>query len=163
VQQVTSTDTIAEGSKCTVQAEGFSAAIIDRFFRPFLGGIFFDSGLGTSSRLTSFVMRMLATVSLTTPCFHWNSNSKNNLQSQPPPCSGSDTVPLQAYAIHCMDSQEVSLTPHTVMQGANCLPEGGIGALTQQLASRLPAGAIRLGKDRGRQDLGLLHRVLHAI
>ena len=49
---------------CPTQAEGFSAAIIDRFFRPFLGGIFFDAGLGTSSRLTSFVMRMLATVRL---------------------------------------------------------------------------------------------------
>jgi hypothetical protein len=44
-----------------VQAEGFSQAIIDRFFRPFFGGIFFDTNLGTSSRLFSFVMRMLAT------------------------------------------------------------------------------------------------------
>lgn len=35
--------------------------MVDRFFRPFLGGIFFDNALGTSSRLTSFVMRMLAT------------------------------------------------------------------------------------------------------
>ncbi len=26
------------------QDEGFSEAIIDRFFRPFLGGIFFDTG-----------------------------------------------------------------------------------------------------------------------
>lgn len=43
------------------QAEGFSEAIIDRFFRPFLGGIFFDRGLGTTSRLLKFVMRMLAT------------------------------------------------------------------------------------------------------
>ncbi|KAL4854581.1 4-substituted benzoates-glutamate ligase [Chlorella vulgaris] len=44
-----------------LQSEGFSPEIIDRFFRPFLGGIFFDRGLGTSSRLFSFVMRMLAT------------------------------------------------------------------------------------------------------
>lgn len=43
------------------QAEGFSEAIIDRFFRPFLGGIFFDGRLGTSSRMFEFVMRMLAT------------------------------------------------------------------------------------------------------
>lgn len=47
-----------------VQAEGFSEAIIDRFFRPFLGGIFFDRSLGTSSRLLTFVMRMLATGAL---------------------------------------------------------------------------------------------------
>lgn len=36
---------------CAVpQAEGFSEAIIDRFFRPFLGGIFFNTQLTTSSR-----------------------------------------------------------------------------------------------------------------
>ena len=44
-----------------VQDEGFSEAIIDRFFRPFLGGIFFDTGLSVTSRLFQFVMRMLAT------------------------------------------------------------------------------------------------------
>ncbi|EFN56940.1 hypothetical protein CHLNCDRAFT_143480 [Chlorella variabilis] len=44
-----------------LQAEGFSQPIVDRFFRPFLGGIFFDRSLATSSRLFSFVMRMLAT------------------------------------------------------------------------------------------------------
>lgn len=70
-----------------LQAEGFSQAIIDRFFRPFLGGIFFNTQLTTSSRLFEFVMRMLAT-------------------------------------------------------GSNCLPAGGIGALSEQLASRLPADSI---------------------
>lgn len=40
---------------------GFSESMIDRFFRPFLGGIFFDQDLRTSSRLFEFVMRSLAT------------------------------------------------------------------------------------------------------
>ena len=44
-----------------MQAEGFSDAIIDRFFRPFLGGIFFDRNLNVTSRLFEFVMRCLAT------------------------------------------------------------------------------------------------------
>jgi phytoene dehydrogenase-like protein len=35
--------------------------MIDRFFRPFLGGIFFDRTLSVTSRLFEFVMRMLAT------------------------------------------------------------------------------------------------------
>ena len=35
--------------------------MIDRFFRPFLGGIFFDRSLSVTSRLFEFVMRMLAT------------------------------------------------------------------------------------------------------
>lgn len=44
-----------------VQENGFSEAMIDRFFRPFLGGIFFDNNLNVTSRLFRFVMRMLAT------------------------------------------------------------------------------------------------------
>lgn len=44
-----------------LQNEGFTSSMIDRFFRPFMGGIFFDRKLGTSSRLFEFVMRMLAT------------------------------------------------------------------------------------------------------
>eukprot|EP00238_Polyblepharides_amylifera_P015711 CAMPEP_0196576782 /NCGR_PEP_ID=MMETSP1081-20130531/5958_1 /TAXON_ID=36882 /ORGANISM="Pyramimonas amylifera, Strain CCMP720" /LENGTH=431 /DNA_ID=CAMNT_0041895477 /DNA_START=290 /DNA_END=1585 /DNA_ORIENTATION=+ len=39
---------------------GFSPEMIDRFFRPFLGGIFFDRQLRVTSRLLMFVMRMLA-------------------------------------------------------------------------------------------------------
>ncbi|KAI7843455.1 hypothetical protein COHA_002933 [Chlorella ohadii] len=72
-----------------LKEEGFTDAIIDRFFRPFLGGIFFDRQLGTTSRLFAFVMRMLAT-------------------------------------------------------GQNCLPADGIGAVSDQLAARLPAASIRL-------------------
>jgi len=40
---------------------GFSAAMVDRFWRPFLGGIFFDRQLRTTDRLLTFVMRCLAT------------------------------------------------------------------------------------------------------
>lgn len=72
-----------------LRSEGFSEAMIDRFFRPFLGGIFFDRQLGTTSRLFAFVMRMLAT-------------------------------------------------------GQNCLPAAGIGAVSDQLAARLPPAALRV-------------------
>jgi phytoene dehydrogenase-like protein len=44
----------------TLEAAGFSGAMIDRFFRPFLGGVFLDAGLGTSSRMFGFVFRMFA-------------------------------------------------------------------------------------------------------
>lgn len=44
-----------------LRRHGFSEEMIDRFFRPFLGGIFFDDELRTSSRLFEFVMRSLAT------------------------------------------------------------------------------------------------------
>ncbi|KAL2343768.1 hypothetical protein Fmac_005053 [Flemingia macrophylla] len=39
---------------------GFSDSIVSRFFRPFFGGIFFDTGLQTTSRLFDFVFKYLA-------------------------------------------------------------------------------------------------------
>ncbi|XAR49423.1 15-cis-phytoene desaturase [Bertholletia excelsa] len=39
---------------------GFSNSIVDRFFRPFFGGIFFDRELQTTSRLFDFVLKCLA-------------------------------------------------------------------------------------------------------
>ncbi|PWA77901.1 FAD/NAD(P)-binding oxidoreductase family protein [Artemisia annua] len=39
---------------------GFSDAMVDRFFRPFFGGIFFDNELETTSRLFDFVFKCLA-------------------------------------------------------------------------------------------------------
>ncbi len=41
-------------------AYGFSPEIVERFFRPFLGGIFLDHELTTSSRMFRFVYRMFA-------------------------------------------------------------------------------------------------------
>jgi len=38
----------------------FSAEMVDRFFRPFLGGIFFDNKLRTNAHELDFVFRMLA-------------------------------------------------------------------------------------------------------
>lgn len=40
---------------------GVSAALVDHFFRPYLGGIFLESALTTSSRMFEFVFRMMAT------------------------------------------------------------------------------------------------------
>lgn len=39
---------------------GFSPSMVDRFFRPFLGGIFFDLNLETTSRMFEFVFRMFS-------------------------------------------------------------------------------------------------------
>jgi phytoene dehydrogenase-like protein len=39
---------------------GFSTNMIDRFFRPFFGGVFLESELSTSSRMLQFVFRMFA-------------------------------------------------------------------------------------------------------
>ena len=39
---------------------GFSDPFIDHFFRPFIGGVFLDESLATSSRMFEFVFRMFA-------------------------------------------------------------------------------------------------------
>jgi len=46
---------------------GLSDVIIDRFFRPFLGGIFLEPELRTSSRMFEFVFRMFSTGNATVP------------------------------------------------------------------------------------------------
>jgi phytoene dehydrogenase-like protein len=43
-----------------LQGRGFSAGMIDRFFRPFLGGVFFDRELRVSSRMFEFGFRMFS-------------------------------------------------------------------------------------------------------
>ena len=49
-----------ESTLAYLQARRFGPAIIDRFFRPFLGGIFLDPDLATSSRMLRFVFRMFS-------------------------------------------------------------------------------------------------------
>jgi phytoene dehydrogenase-like protein len=43
-----------------LHAEGFSAEMIESFFRPFFGGILLDRSLSASSRMLEFVFRMMA-------------------------------------------------------------------------------------------------------
>lgn len=43
-----------------LRAQGFSDNIIERFFRPFYSGVFFEKKLASSSRMFAFVFRMLA-------------------------------------------------------------------------------------------------------
>jgi len=68
---------------------GFSENMIDRFFKPFIGGVFFDSNLGVSSRMFEFGFRMFS-------------------------------------------------------MGDTALPSGGMGAIPEQIASRLPKGTVRI-------------------
>ncbi len=71
-----------------LHALGFSEGMIDRFFRPFIGGVFLDKNLDISSRMFEFVFRMF---------------------------SLDDTA----------------------------VPSNGMGAIPEQLASRLPEGTVQ--------------------
>ena len=56
-------DRFRDPETTTLQAlrdAGFSDAMIERFFRPFLGGVFLERELQTSSRMFGFVFRMFA-------------------------------------------------------------------------------------------------------
>ncbi len=67
---------------------GFSENMIDRFFKPFIGGVFFDPNLGVSSRMFEFGFRMFS-------------------------------------------------------MGDTALPSMGMGAIPNQIATRLPEGTVR--------------------
>jgi len=47
-------------TEAALREAGVSDTMLDRFFRPFLGGIFLDRDLSTSSRMLYFVYRMLS-------------------------------------------------------------------------------------------------------
>ena len=50
-----------------LEAEGFSSSMIERFFRPFLGGIFLEPRLDTSSRMFEFVFKMFSAGTTSVP------------------------------------------------------------------------------------------------
>ena len=54
-------------TKDALQSEGFSKEMIQRFFRPFLGGILLDGELSASSRMFEFVFKMLSEGSICVP------------------------------------------------------------------------------------------------
>ena len=60
----TSEDEILSATRHTtaflLKGEGFSPRMIDRFFRPFMGGIMLDSSLMPSSRMFEYVFKMMA-------------------------------------------------------------------------------------------------------
>jgi phytoene dehydrogenase-like protein len=50
-----------------LKGRGLSAAMIERFFRPFFSGVFFNRELASSSRMFEFVFRMLAQGNIALP------------------------------------------------------------------------------------------------
>jgi len=51
----------------SLEARGFSSGMIERFFRPFFGGVFIDGDLGTSSRLLEIFFRCFSSGSAALP------------------------------------------------------------------------------------------------
>ncbi|MFT5784335.1 MAG: phytoene dehydrogenase-like protein [Candidatus Krumholzibacteriia bacterium] len=68
----------------TLRSEGFSEHIINCFFRPFLGGVFLDRELRTSSRMFNFVFRMFATGDAVVPASGMGAMAKQMVAHLPP-------------------------------------------------------------------------------
>lgn len=65
---------------------GFSSQIIEPFFRPFLGGVFLDHDLETSSRMFDFVFRMFATGDAALPADGIGAMARQLAEQLPPSC-----------------------------------------------------------------------------
>ena len=89
-----------------LQDFGFSTSIIDRFFRPFLGGIFLDPELQTSSRMFHFVFRMF---SLGSVCL---------------PAEGMEAIPRQLASALPLSSIRLGARVVRVQSGSVCLESG---------------------------------------
>jgi len=102
-----------------LQAHGFSAAMIERFLRPWLGGIFLDDSLSASSRMLMFVLRMFAEGHAAVPA------------------AGMQAIPEQLAA---------GLAPGTVRLNARVVAVGD-GVVTLQSGERVAADRIVVATD----------------
>lgn len=102
-----------------LQDLGFSTAMIDRFFHPFLGGIFLDPELQTSSRMFDFVFRMF---SLGSACL---------------PAEGMEAIPQQLAA---------GLPPNSIRLSARAVRVQS-GSVSLESGEQLNARAVVLATD----------------
>lgn len=102
-----------------LHAHGFSETMIERFLRPWLGGIFLDESLGASSRMLMFVMRMFVEGEAAVPAH------------------GMQAIPEQLAA---------GLAPGTVRLNAPVASVGD-GSITLQSGERIAADAVVIAAD----------------
>lgn len=105
---------------------GFSEAMVDRFFRPFFGGVLFDPGLQTSSRAFEFIFRMFAAGDTAVPS------------------GGMEAIPLQLAAALPAGTIRTGVRAASIADGAVMLTTGErIGAAAVVVATQ-GTEAVRL-------------------
>lgn len=114
---------------------GFSDSIIARFFRPFFGGIFFDTELQTTSRLFDFIFKCLALGDNTLPA-NGISAIPEQLASRLP----SDSILLNSKAVSV--DLNASESPIVRLQNGDVLKSefGVVVAVEEPAAAKLLAG-----------------------
>ncbi|MEM7454512.1 MAG: NAD(P)/FAD-dependent oxidoreductase [Planctomycetota bacterium] len=113
-----------------LQSRGFSAEIIDRFFRPFLGGIFLEDELNTSSRMFDFVFRMFATGDAALPEKGMGEMARQIASSLPQSCIRKET------RVKNVSSSEVQLETGETLTAKSVV-----------VATEAPAADALLGED----------------
>ncbi len=93
-----------------LQNSGFSSSMIDRFFKPFLGGIFLDSQLQTSSRMLHFVFRMFSTGEACLPAEGMEAIPQQLASALPADCMrmGAKVVQVRAGRVTLTTGEEIS-------------------------------------------------------
>jgi phytoene dehydrogenase-like protein len=116
---------------------GFSGKIIERFFRPFLGGIFLDPELATSSRMFRFVYRMFAQGMAAIPNFGMQAIPRQ-LASHLPLDAIQFNAPVEhvwAGGVRLQDGEELQAGAVVVacdaIHAARLLPQAGIRTATR--------------------------------
>lgn len=92
------------------QRWGFSDRMIDRFFRPFFGGIFFDRELHASSRMFEFVFKMFAEGQAALPAAGMEALPRQLVADLPP-----DAIRLNT-TVAAIDNQRVMLDDGTALE-----------------------------------------------
>jgi phytoene dehydrogenase-like protein len=93
-----------------LQKEGFSTTIIERFFRPFLGGVFLERDLETSSRLFSFVFQMFSSGDVVLPSQGMGAIAEQLAERLPAGtvCTNSAVQCLEERRVRLKDGREIS-------------------------------------------------------
>ena len=93
-----------------LQRTGFSTSMIDRFFKPFLGGIFLDSELRSSSRMLHFVFRMFSTGEACLPAEGMEAIPRQLASTLPPECIriGTKVAQVQDAKVTLITGEEIT-------------------------------------------------------
>ncbi len=106
-------------TRAALEAAGFSPEFIHAFFRPFLGGVFLDAELETSSRMLEFVFRMFSAGDAAVPA------------------AGMEAIPAQMAA---------ALEPGSIRTGAR-VEKVAPGAVTLASGEEMAAGAVVIATE----------------
>ncbi|MCC7020355.1 MAG: FAD-dependent oxidoreductase [Ardenticatenales bacterium] len=127
---------------------GIGEGMIDRFFRPFLGGVFADLDLQTSARMFAFVWRMFAAGTTTVP-EHGMGAIALQLAGRLPQGTVALDTPVQAVAALDPTDGRAALA-HVTLRSGDVLSARAIVVATDELAAaRLLESATPPRRGRG--------------